>query len=979
MITASFALASTPADGDGSASRTTQHAARTTQLRLVEADEWGLTVELKLDSFRTVEVERDGNRYQQVMADGLFSLARPGCPDLPGRGVLLGIPRHGQVTLEVLSDDTTDLTGYRLAPVPAYELRQGEGETRGQGEELHGSLSPRLPVSLSQRFLPEAACTADGFYPPQPAALEVLGFLRGQRVARLTLQPFQYNPVRGTLRLHRRLRVRVRFLRPLTASQKPVFSEKTGFWTGLLSQVLINHASLPQPETSARSPLPASPLSSPVTSTLKIFVEADGFYRIGYDDLRRAGFDPTGLDPRTLRLTCQGVEQPIHIRGEDDGRFDPDDAILFYGQALTSTYTARNVYWLTAAGAGGLRMAERDGSPAAGLPTPTAFFNTLYAEENHTYWQNPPGGQAWDHWYWHQLVAPAIFTVTFTLSHTAPITAEARLQVALRGKTTADVNPDHHTRLWLNGTLLDEAWWDGQIAYQPILTFSQSLLYDGPNTLTIESVGDTGAAVDRLYLNWLRLDYWDTYTAEGDRLAFRSPLSGAVRFELTGFTRPDVEVFDVTAPAAPVRILNPAIQPDGTGYRVTFADAATAESRYLALTREQQRRPVGLLLDTPSDLRSPANGADYIIITHGDFTTATLPLAAHYQDQGLRVAVVDVADIYDEFNAGIFDPAAIRDFLAYAYHHWAAPPPAYVLLVGDANLDFRDNYGTGPPNYVPAHVFDTAGLGETPGDNWFVAVDGDDILPDMFIGRFPARTADEVTQLVEKTLAYATTPPPGLWRSRALFVADDDRQAFTSLNETLMDLLPSGSMSWQIDARDYPPGDPTDDLIGRVNDGVLLLHYTGHSAVDHWGSWAGGYIFSNGDVASLTNGSRLPFATSADCISGFFALPGIAQSLAELLLARKGGGAVAVWSPAGLGYTAGHRVLFSALYRALFGEEPLSLGAATTAAKVSAYGQSEVWGELVETYVLFGDPALRLGYLPAFQVCLPLVVRGAAP
>ncbi|MDH7487843.1 MAG: C25 family cysteine peptidase [Anaerolineae bacterium] len=706
----------------------------------------------------------------------------------------------------------------------------------------------------------------------------------------------------------------------------------------------------------------------------KVFIEADGLYRIGYDDLREAGFDPAGLDPRTLRLTCQGVEQPIHIWGEDDGRFDPDDVILFYGQALTSTYTARNVCWLSASDAAGLRMAGRDGSPVAGLPTPTAFLNTLYMEENHTYWQNPPGGQAWDHWYWHQFVAPAAFTVTFTLSHIAPISDEARLQVVLQGKSDAGVNPDHHTRLWLNGHLLDDAWWDGQSAYQPALVFPQALLHDGLNTLTIASAGDTGASADRLYLNRLRLDYWDTYTAEGDRLEFRSPLSGTVRFELTSFTRPDVEVFDITDPAGPVRILNPAIQPDGAGYRVAFADAVTADSRYLALTTEQRQRPAGLVLDTPSDLRSPANGADYIIISYGDFITATLPLAAHYRNQGLRVAIVDVADVYDEFSAGIFDPAAIRDFLAYAYHQWSAPPPAYVLLVGDANLDFRDHYGTGPPNYVPTHIFDTPLLGETPGDNWFVAVDGDDILPDMAIGRFPARSAAEVTRLVEKTLAHATAPP-GPWQGRALFVADDDSPEFADLNEALAALLPRGALSWRVDARHYPPGSPTADLIGRLNEGVLLLHYSGHGAVDHWGSWAGGYIFSNSNVASLSNGERLPFVTSADCISGFFALPGATQSLAETLLTRQGGGAVAVWSPTGLGYTAAHEVLFTALYRALFGAEPISIGAATTAAKVAAYGEGEVWADLVETYTLFGDPALRLAYRPFFSLYLPLLAR----
>jgi len=296
-------------------------------------------------------------------------------------------------------------------------------------------------------------------------------------------------------------------------------------------------------------------------------------------------------------------------------------------------------------------------------------------------------------------------------------------------------------------------------------------------------------------------------------------------------------------------------------------------------------------------------------------------------------------------------------------------------LVGDANLDWKDYYGTGPINYVPAHIFDSE-IGETPGDNWFVTVDGNDVLPDMFIGRLPVRTLDETARAVQKILNYATASSPGNWRNQVLFIADDDRAEFAALNRSLRNLLPSGTASWLLEAQTYPPGNLTQDVVGYVNAGVLLLHYTGHSAVDHWGTWSGGYILSNANVAGLTNASQLPFATSADCISGFFALPGQAQSLAETLLSRQGGGAVAVWSPTGLSYTAGHQVLFPALYQSLFAGTPVSVGAATTAAKLAAYAQSEVWGDLVESYTLFGDPALRLNYHPtSAPLYLPMIFR----
>jgi hypothetical protein len=60
----------------------------------------------------------------------------------------------------------------------------------------------------------------------------------------------------------------------------------------------------------------------------------------------------------------------------------------------------------------------------------------------------------------------------------------------------------------------------------------------------------------------------------------------------------------------------------------------------------------------------------------------------------------------------------------------------------------------------------------------------------------------------------------------------------------------------------------------------------------------------------------------------------------------------------------GHRILLDEFYKAIFIQDQLALGAATTSAKIATYAQSSFWGELIATYVLFGDPATPLG-IPA--------------
>ena len=52
------------------------------------------------------------------------------------------------------------------------------------------------------------------------------------------------------------------------------------------------------------------------------------------------------------------------------------------------------------------------------------------------------------------------------------------------------------------------------------------------------------------------------------------------------------------------------------------------------------------------------------------------------------------------------------------------------------------------------------------------AVAGDDIFPDMAIGRMPVNSAAEMNIVVSKTLAYEQAAPQD-WQRRLMFVADN--------------------------------------------------------------------------------------------------------------------------------------------------------------------------------------------------------------
>ena len=159
-------------------------------------------------------------------------------------------------------------------------------------------------------------------------------------------------------------------------------------------------------------------------------------------------------------------------------------------------------------------------------------------------------------------------------------------------------------------------------------------LNEGNNVITVAAVGDTGAVVDQVFVNWIEIDYWARYVADNDALRLGAPAAGTFQFAVAGFRSADVTVFDVTDPADVTLLTHTTVVPEGETYTLQFADTAQPETRYVALTSAQYKSPASLELDHPSSWRSPNHGADYIIITHGDFSASARELAAHRRAGG---------------------------------------------------------------------------------------------------------------------------------------------------------------------------------------------------------------------------------------------------------------------------------------------------------------------------------------------------------
>lgn len=135
--------------------------------------------------------------------------------------------------------------------------------------------------------------------------------------------------------------------------------------------------------------------------------------------------------------------------------------------------------------------------------------------------------------------------------------------------------------------------------------------------------------------------------------------------------------------------------PDPASYQ-QFVDTMRASTEYFLAASDYYSNVDSIIADASSDLRNPANAADYIIITHNKFSGIADQLAAlrsaNFPDESIpnpRIKVVNVQQIYDEFSFGFLDPKALQEFIKYAFENWQSPAPSYIVLLGDMSHDYR--------------------------------------------------------------------------------------------------------------------------------------------------------------------------------------------------------------------------------------------------------------------------------------------------
>lgn len=155
-------------------------------------------VDFKFQGVNAIDVKTERGTFSELFLDQGYSIGEPGTPKLPAYKHLIEIPFGAGVEVKVVKYTTTE---YRLADF--------------------GIDNPLMPVQPSLRKDLDASqvpfefkaesFTKNAFTENPLAEVEVLGVMRGMRIARLTVAPVQYNPAQGTIKVFNDIELEVRY------------------------------------------------------------------------------------------------------------------------------------------------------------------------------------------------------------------------------------------------------------------------------------------------------------------------------------------------------------------------------------------------------------------------------------------------------------------------------------------------------------------------------------------------------------------------------------------------------------------------------------------------------------------------------------------------------------------------------------------------------------------------------------------------
>ncbi len=760
---------------------------------------------------------------------------------------------------------------------------------------------------------------------------------------------------------------------------------------------------------------PAHGQSSVMSSGIwaKFAVEKTGVYKITYDQLRKAGFDPSQINPSNIQvygLASGMLPQPnntsrpqdlpqisILVSGESDGKFDKQDYILFFAQHpdkveydvdkqifayQKNLYSKKSFYFLTVGNSSGKRIETLE-NLGTGYPTITTYNDFVYYELEDI--NLLKSGRDWVGEYFG-----------FDRSELSiPLTIEGinlNSEISFVSHVLGTTSTTYTFKVSINNVeflqqklfaIADTPYGSKGIFKRDTVRLNAIDVNFGASTKQeIKYTIAKDADRSRAYLDKFLLTFERNLALYGDQTFFvsgKSTLNPITQFQVSSFIAGS-EIWDVSDP------YNAKKQDVSAANSVATFSTQTALQKNFVVFNTKIPTPEFVSKIETQNLHG-MTVPNVVIVTNPLFLSEANRLAIHRRSvNNYTVEVVTTEQVFNEFSSGRQDISAIRDFMKVLYDRSPSTLKS-LLLFGKSSYDYNDKTPNNT-NFVctyesrnslhPLLTYssdDYFGFLEDTEGNWGEEPAQNHTL-DIGVGRLPVMSLESAHAVIDKIINYELSKKSlGAWRSEMVFLADDgnDNDGYTSLHQSQADQLTreieaanpglhSKKLFVGMYEKETRPGgefipELTDEIVRTFDKGALIINYTGHGGERQLADES---IITTLNIDKLKN-KLYPFVVTATCEFGRNDNPQEISG-AERLVTHPDGGAIGMVTTARPVNATTNFDLNEAFYEALLNRkngEYQNMGEVFRQTK-----NNSTSGVANRNFSLLGDPSLTLA-LPA--------------
>jgi len=299
--------------------------------------------------------------------------------------------------------------------------------------------------------------------------------------------------------------------------------------------------------------------------------------------------------------------------------------------------------------------------------------------------------------------------------------------------------------------------------------------------------------------------------------------------------------------------------------------------------------------------------------------------------------------LQDFFDLNVSSPEDLKDYIQDEYNNNNID---FVILVGDISD-------------IPIYGDYTYDNGKSMiSDYYYTLLAGDDLYPEISIGRFSVEYDIEAYNMESKTRHFLIKDPnENEWLNQVLLVAhaEEAPEKYQMCKEEIRNEVYA-----------HPPvfdvcyggeGGTTEDVINRFRDGRGVVNYRGHGSETEWWEWdALDNSLNKNHVETLDNDSITPIVFGIACWNN--KLDRSSWCLGEQFTLNEDG-AVTYLGASRPSWTGANHTYDKKIFDVMFNNEGGYLGDAIKQASITTINRHGVGGEEnVKMYILLGDPSI---------------------